>query len=307
MKTLKFNILALLTIAANVTFAAAQSSSLDTTYIKSPDEVILSQHDDTLSIQVKGQEGTPGFRYERTVVLENNSESVVKQTRNTADERALSWSLFESSLKKSTLRIEFSADMDWGFLFPLNRPSGMGNCKWKSFETNFNLIKIEYLPINPRWRFACNLGVNYRHIEMGGKSRFLADGDGAVSITDYPEGAKPRCSMLDILSTTTSLNAYYQYSKMGAVSLGVICDGVSGVNQLPIARNIYKDAAGKRVVDTQSIGSLRHNHYTFRLGIDAHCGKEDIGLYVKYSPWSIFKSGKGPNFASLSVGVHIKF
>lgn len=306
MKTLKFNILALLTIAANVTFASAQSSSLDTTYIKSPDEVILSQHDDTLSIQVKGQEGAPGFRYERTVVLENNSESVVKQTRNTADERALSWSLFESSLKKSSLRFGFAAEVDYGFLFPLNQPSEMGNCKWKSCECNLNFSSLEYLPANPRWRFACNFGVNYRHIEMGGKSRFLADVDGAVSITDYPEGAKPRCSMLDILSTTTSLNAYYQYSKMGTVSLGIIEDGVRP-NYLSIARNIYKDAAGKKVVDTQSVESLRPNHYTFRLGIDAHCGKEDIGLYVKYSPWSIFKSGKGPDITPLSVGVHVKF
>ena len=306
MKILKINILALLAIAANVTFASAQDNTVDSTYIKSPDEVILSQHDDTLSIQVRGQEGAPGFRYERTVVLENNTESIVKQAKNSEGARALSWAIFESSLKKSTLRIGFVADLDYGFLFPLNRPSGMGNCKWKSCEYNLNLTGIEYFPANPRWRFACNLGINYRHIEMGGKSRFLADGDGAVSVTNYPEGAKPRCSMLDIFSSIASLNAYYQYSKVGTLSLGVIDDGVRS-NHLSIARNIYKDAAGKKVVDTQSVESLRPHHYSFRLGIDTRNGKEDIGLYVKYSPWPIFKSGKGPNFAPLSIGVHVRF
>jgi hypothetical protein len=49
--------------------------------------------------------------------------------------------------------------------------------------------------------------------------------------------------------------------------------------------------------------NVRHNN----IDVFGQIGYRDLGLYVKYSPNSIFQSQKGPNFSQLSVGLMVYF
>ena len=299
------SIFAIITLAASISALSAQEYRIDSTVVLSPDQVLLTQQADTLSIEIQGQKDAPGFLYKRTVVLDNPSETLISQSNKTTTTH--SWNAIETRIKnRGNFFSGFAGNVDFGFLFFPNKPSSMGSTNWKSFEVALNIGRMAYQPFNSRFTYSLDFGVNYRHIEMDGPNRFVGEKNGSLSISHYPEGSKPICTMIDRFTPSLSLNVHYQYSKAGVIGFGIEQSGYKG-NRLAIARSMYWDADGSKIVDVQHINKMRAFYPGFKFSWMGQSGKEAVGIFVKYHPWSMFQKGQGLNSSCISAGFTIRF
>ncbi len=66
-------------------------------------------------------------------------------------------------------------------------------------------------------------------------------------------------------------------------------------------RRIYRDLKALEF----PLNKKDSNYRTIDIYGTAHAGLDWIGLYVKYSPMSVFKDWRGPKFQSISFGIYL--
>lgn len=187
-----------------------------------------------------------------------------------------------------------------GVNIPTGTPSGIKFAPFRSWEFNLTILQYDYTPKNWKTTFSAGLGFNWRAYTLSGHDKYFEkQTDNWIIVHDKP-GTIDGKSISDLSSNvhTTSLSMplliKQRFGKSFAVSVGA---------QLNLSiwgriHNYYEQ--GDHSIDdyTKDIG--QRDFTVDVLGI-LHFG--GFGVYCKYSPMSVLKKERGPEFQSLAIGI----
>jgi hypothetical protein len=303
MNTIRFSLLSFLVF----TPAAMMAQANDTLIVNNPDQVIISQSSDALAVKISGKDGNPDYRFSREVSLSNQSEVSTSQSINRRSPLSWDFKQIEKDDKTSLLELALFKDFSIGFLTPFDRPQEMADVKFfQSFEASLNMLSFIYYPghygHSRNW-YSLEANLNYRHITMKGDMRFTTAQGGDMQLIPYPEGAKPENSMMQILKPELALNFYRSFHKDLSFGIG-IGTMFGGYTNHCNTRSNYTDNEGNKIHEVNDVRDI----FGFNLSVKAQLLLNGFGgLYIKYYPKSGFKSGHGPQFQSLSIGLTFRF
>lgn len=144
-------------------------------------------------------------------------------------------------------------------------------------------------------------GLLYRNLRLDGYHIFGSNDRGELFIEDLPQGCHRPSSRLDIWSVCVPLTLHQKFSHDFYLDLGV----EMLLNFSARATRNYRSTDGLLKYSQ----TLKHLHQR-TVGMDLRFAlgwEEIIGLYVRYSPVSLFKSSLGPQTDFVSAGVTFVF
>ena len=200
------------------------------------------------------------------------------------------------------------AGIGWGFAnisnasFKINNIDGVSLKSGSSSEFFVNLIE-KILPIyKNKLGITTGLGFNWRTYSMDYNTHFV-NNNGLTNVYDAPVGVKYEYSKLKTAHITLPVLLEWQPGGLDDdffVSVGIIC----GVKTYSVSKIKFKNESGdmiKRVEDKGlNVSPLSLDYY-------AQIGYGSFNVFAKYSPFSIFESGKGPDVRAVSLGLVLDF
>jgi len=186
--------------------------------------------------------------------------------------------------------------------FKINNIDGVSLKSGSSSEFFVNLIE-KILPIyKNRLGITTGLGFNWRTYSLDYNTHFV-NNNGLTNVYDAPVGVKYEYSKLKTAHITLPILLEWQPGGLHDnffVSAGIIC----GVKTYSVSKIKFKNESGdmiKRVEDKGlNVSPLSLDYY-------AQIGYGSFNVFAKYSPFSIFESGKGPDVRAVSLGLVLDF
>ncbi len=144
-------------------------------------------------------------------------------------------------------------------------------------------------------------GLLYRNLQLDDNHIFGSDNRGVLFIEAVPQGCHRASSRLDLWAVCVPLTLHQKFSHDFYLDLGV----EMLLNFSARATRNYRSTDGSLKYSQ----TLKHLHQR-TVGMDLRFAlgwEEIIGLYVRYSPVSLFKSSLGPQTDFVSAGVTFVF
>lgn len=200
------------------------------------------------------------------------------------------------------------AGIGWGFAnisnasFKINNIDGVSLKSGSSSEFFVNLIE-KILPIyKNKLGITTGLGFNWRTYSLDYNTHFV-NNNGLTDVYDAPVGVKYEYSKLKTAHITLPVLLEWQPGGLDDdffVSVGIIC----AVKTYSVSKIKFKNESGdmiKRIEDKGlNVSPLSLDYY-------AQIGYGSFNVFAKYSPFSIFESGKGPDVRAVSLGLLLNF
>jgi len=201
------------------------------------------------------------------------------------------------------------AGIGWGFANIVDQNMKMNNIhgiSLKSESTNeffINLIE-KILPVY-RNTFGLTTGIGFDwHNYFLDMNTHLVEVDGITDVYAAPAGVNYEYSRLRTFHITVPLMLEWQptfgRNHKFFMSAGVI----GGVNTFASYKVNYKDAEGNSITKVEGKGL---NVAPLSLDFSGQIGYGAWSVFAKYSPFSIFQSGKGPDVRGVSLGAVLNF
>lgn len=263
----------------------------NTVRIEDPNQVILTQSDDRLTIDIEGKQGNPDFRYTREVNI-SSSEPVVTKERNS------SWD-FNIPFRKQTTSYRYKhdefviKDFKLGLSKVINAPDNLNASMASSWEITTPTLGWAYYPWRSKTSFSIGLACSWRNYRMTGKNRFIKEGNSIVLGT-YPEGADIQFSRIKVFSWSVPLMFSHESDNKLGFSLGTI-----------INFNTHASLKTRYTLEGEKVKLTDNNIHQTPVTVDfqASISCKSVGIYVKYSPCNILETSYGPQFSALSAGI----
>ncbi|MBD5247017.1 MAG: hypothetical protein HDS54_02470 [Barnesiella sp.] len=196
--------------------------------------------------------------------------------------------------KRSKSKIVWGGNTQIGICMPLDGPAGLD----QSVDLAIGkLVGVSYRPWSKGPEFSVGVGLFAQKFALHGNSMFALDGKSLV-IVPLPADARDSHVRLFNFGFQLPVSFKQQIYRDFSVSAGVA-----------MKLNTYTTASNKYTIDHRSyetpLRGLQQRILTY--DVFACIGLEDIALYCRYSPVSLFKSGNGPQFDVLSFGINLGF
>lgn len=292
--------------AAVFSAAAAAASTPDVTepadtllYVRNASRVVITESIDGVNVNVKGSGNDDNFQTSCSLPYEN--DAVIKTHQSFSMPLSL-------MLSRSHDMIGLFQGLHFGFTGAIDAPSAMDTQMGKSFEIGIDNLIFYGHSFGPSGRnmIQVGMGINWRNYRMTGENRFDMDGDNVV-ITGYPEDAEGKFSRVKVFSLTFPIS--YSYSTpvkaIGKSNLGFKVSALLNWNSHASMLTHYQLADGTKVKENYDRIGQRKFSVDIQLGVQV---APAVCLYVKYSPFDLFKSGTAsPKFQTISTGVSLGF
>lgn len=272
-------------VALIVTPAMAQAPTDTIQSLQNVNNVIVTQSGASSTIVVQGTKDNPDFYYSLDTQVAD-AAGIATDT-----EWEFSFPFLKDKPRRKKVCLTWGRDLYIGAALPTSGPEGLDG----SVEFGFGqMAGIEYLPWVKGPQFSLGVGIHYRQYTLHGKQVFEASNH-VLGIV--PAEADKVSSRLRNFGFQVPLTIYQPIYKDLGVTVGVAA-----------VFNTFTRAASDCFV-----GNLRtHKSFTglhqrlLTYDIFAQIGwKDNLGVYVRYSPASLFESQWGPQFKTISVGVTI--
>jgi len=201
------------------------------------------------------------------------------------------------------------AGIGWGFANISDQNLNLNNIHGLSLKTEstneffINLIE-KILPVY-RNSLGLTTGIGFDwHNYFLDKNTHLVEVDGVTNVYASPEGINYDYSRLRTFHITVPLLLEWQPTLSGNHKFFMSAGVIGGVNTFASYKVKYKDAAGNSVTSNEGKGL---NVAPLSLDFSAQIGYGVWSVYAKYSPFSIFQSGGGPDVRALSMGAVLNF
>ena len=189
----------------------------------------------------------------------------------------------------------WSMHFSLGVDVPTDAPKGMDFDPLRSWEIGWTVAQYDYRPKSWNTTFSAGLGFNWRNFTLKGHRNMFAKIGDQIVTGPTPAGYEDLWSSVHVMSISMPLLVKQYFSRSFAISLGAQLNW----NCYGTLNNTYEVGDSDYDVDTKKIGQ-RPFTIDF-LGI-VHYKK--LGVYCKYSPMSVLKKDRGPEFKSLSFGIY---
>ena len=174
--------------------------------------------------------------------------------------------------------------------------NGLDFAPFRSWDINVTLVQYDWTPKHTKTTFSAGLGFNWRNYTLSGHDMMFNKLNDVVIVGHRDGQMSELSSRVHTVGLSMPLLVKQRFGKNFAISLG------AQVNWNYYARlNNYYEMDDHEIDDlTKKIG---HRPITVDILGIVHIAK-GFGVYCKYSPMSVFKKDKGPDFKSLSVGFY---
>ena len=229
---------------------------------------------------------------------EVNNEEVLMSTQ---DEPSM---MVDDEDNNGGVRIKMNKDdesSDWtmhfsvGVNIPMDAPDGVDLATFKSWEFNWTILQYDYTPKNTKTTLSAGVGLNFRNYGLSGHDKMFGKIHDQVVVGTPSRDIDNLYSSIHTTGLYIPLLVKQRFSKNFAISLG----GQLNWNYAAHVSNQYETGDDEVDVETNKIGQRPITVDV--LGI-FHIWK--LGLYCKYSPMSVLKTDRGPEFKSLAVGIY---
>jgi hypothetical protein len=198
--------------------------------------------------------------------------------------------------------IKLADDSNWkmhlyvGLDIPTGVPDGVDFAPFRSWEIGLTVAQYEYTPKNSKTTLSAGFGVDWRNYTLSGHDKmFIKNANDIVGVYDRKGDVSELASRISTTSLSLPLMVKQSFSKDFAVSLGAQLNW----NFYSRVNNYYEMGDDEIDVQTKKIGE---RPITVDVLGMLHFG--DFAVYCKYSPMSVLKKDKGPDFKSLAVGFY---
>lgn len=201
------------------------------------------------------------------------------------------------------------AGIGWGFANFSDKNLDINNIQGislKSESTNeffINLIE-KILPIY-RNNLGLTTGIGFDwHNYFLDRNTHLVEVNDITNVYAAPDGINYDYSRLRTFHITVPLLLEWQPTIGGNHKFFMSAGAIAGVNTFASYKVNYKDLEGNSVTRVESKGL---NVAPLSLDFMGQIGYGCWSIYAKYSPFSIFQSGKGPDVRAVSLGAVLNF
>ena len=197
--------------------------------------------------------------------------------------------------------IKLDDDNNWkmhvyvGVDIPTGAPDGVDFAPFRSWEVGFTVAQYEYTPKNSRTTLCAGIGFDWRNYTLSGHDKMFVKANDIVGVYDRKGDMSELASRISTTSISLPLIVKQSFSKKFAVSLGAQFNW----NVYSRVNNYYEE--GDHEIDDQT-KKIGERPITIDVLGMLHFG--DFAVYCKYSPMSVLKKDKGPDFKSLAVGFY---
>lgn len=281
-------------------YAANVNAQTDTLVVRQPGEVKVITTGDTLNISIEGRKDNPGYYYNKTVVVDSEKEEVTTTSKNIRSGLGWDFSLLERSNSTPQIELTLRAQVYAGWNILLGRPSDMKQKGTRSFECGLDFMHFVFRPRTDKWRVTLDWGFALNQYRFK-RNMMTTATDGTIVMEPYPEESRSANSFFRTMSSGLTLMGHYQFAKNHSVGLGVMWNAKLGDNCY--YKTKYKLSDGTSIVDMNEL-PIRRNLFSIKA---EYMFEDKIGLYLRYTPMSIFKKDKAPTFSELNVGLQMRF
>lgn len=201
------------------------------------------------------------------------------------------------------------AGIGWGYAnisnadYKINDIDGVSLKAESSNEFYVNLIE-KILPIyRNNLGLTSGFGMSWHNYFLDNNTHLLEENN-KTDVYPAPSGVTYDYSRLRVFQLNVPLLLEWQPTLGKNHKMYVAAGVIGGVNTMASYKVKYKDANGKTVTSVESHGL---NISPLSLDYTAQIGYGSFGLFAKYSAFSMFQSGKGPNVQPVSLGAVLNF
>lgn len=183
-----------------------------------------------------------------------------------------------------------------GVNIPTGTPSGVDFAPFRSWEIGMTLVQYDYTPKNCKTTFSIGAGLDWRNYTLSGHDMMFNKVNDVIVVGERESKMSNVSSRIHTMNIAMPLLVKQRFSKNFAVSLGAQLNW----NVYSRVNNYYEMAEHEIKDATKDIGE---RPFTVDILGIVHLAKH-FGIYCKYSPMSVLKKDKGPDFKSVAVGVY---
>ena len=174
--------------------------------------------------------------------------------------------------------------------------NGLDFAPFRSWEFGWTVGQYDWTPKNSKTTLSAGLGLSFRNYTLSGHDNMFVKIGDVVGVAKRDGNVSELSSSIYTFGFSMPLLVKQRFSKNFAVSVGAqlnwYCYG--RVN------NQYEMGDDEFNVNTKGIG---YRPITVDIVGIIHVAKS-FGFYCKYSPMSVMKKDKGPEFKSISAGIY---
>jgi len=172
-----------------------------------------------------------------------------------------------------------------------------------SFEWFFNLSG-GILPIyRNNLGISAGAGMSWLNLRLDKNTHFV-NNNGVTGVYPAPDDINYSLSRLMLVRINIPLMLEWQPTIAGNHKTFLSAGVVGGVKTFSSSKVKYKNTEGKSVTVVEERGLNTRPLY---LDYMVQAGYDDLCIYAKYSPLSIFQSNKGPDVRAVSLGIMLCF
>lgn len=201
------------------------------------------------------------------------------------------------------------AGLGWGFANIADADLNMTDIDGLAIKANessefFLNISEKILPIyRNNIGLTTGFGISWRKYRLDYNTH-LVDLNGYTGVYDAPVGIKYDYSRLKVVYLNFPLLLEFQPSFGGNHKAFLSAGIVGGVNIYSSFKVKYKNSNGHT---TRNVEDRGLNTSPLTLDYMAQAGYDNVSIYAKYSPFTIFQANKGPKVQAVSLGVLLGF
>lgn len=291
----------ILSFSLLLTFSAAVQAQekKDTICAKeNVEEVVISESQNNITVSVKGSNSDGAYTSEYVTVI---PDSVTMLSTQHEQRGFTNFKLCGSTTKSRRWSNEIigGGSLLLGFMTTTDTPEGIRLNHGRVSEISWlNMVYYQARLKNSRHAFSIGFGLSWRSFSLINTQTFGIDA-GRVSFADYDGTATLKRSRLKVFSLSVPVLWTWKFCKNRNLKLGPILNFNTHASLKTTTEggstewDVSTNDIAKRPVTMDMYGSVEI--------------ASDCGIYLRYSPMSIFKTNVAPDLRPLSFGVVFGF
>ena len=192
-------------------------------------------------------------------------------------------------------------EVDWtmhvgvGVNLVTGAPDNMEFAPFKSWDIQVTLVQMDYTPIGASQTYSIGAGLNWRNYRLKDENQAFVKNADIIGLGEFPANASSKSSSIKTLGINIPLLFTQRFSKDFSLTVGPVIN----FNAWGWAKCNYELGDTDFEMSTRKIGQRPVTVDV--LGVADICG---IGIFCKYSPMSVLKKERGPEFKSVTVGLY---
>ena len=193
--------------------------------------------------------------------------------------------------------------VNFGVNVPTSVPDDIEFAPFRSWEIGVTVLQYDYTPKNWKTTFSAGLGLDWRNYTLKGHDNAfekfpaskIKQPNDCVYVVTPVDKCDARSSRIHTVSLSMPLLVKQSFSKNFAISVGAQLNW----NFRAHIHNYYEEGDIEISEDTKKIGQR-----PFTVDVLGIVHVHKYGIYCKYSPMSVLKTDRGPEFKSLAFGLY---